>query len=86
MRQLIGGNGQDRRGGGDRIQAQRCADLFSYRGGDPFQGCSVGDPGQPIGIEAPKQKIGVGNGGGSAASAIRDRPGAGAGAFRPDLQ
>ena len=34
VRQLIGGDGQDRRRGSGRIQAQRRADLFVDRGGD----------------------------------------------------
>jgi hypothetical protein len=39
--------------------------------------------GQTIGVETPEQKVGVGDGNCSAASAVGDRPGAGAGAFGP---
>ena len=39
-----------------------------------------------IGVETTEQKVGIGNGNGSAAPAIGDRPGARAGAFGADLQ
>ena len=86
MRQLIGSDGQDSLRGRDPVQAQRHADLFLERGCDPPHRRAGGDASQTIGIEAPEHQVGIGDGDGSAASPIGDRPGAGAGAFGPDLQ
>lgn len=85
MCQLIGGDGQGGRRSRGPVQTQRYADLFLDRGCDPLHRRSIGDAGQTIRVEPPEQKIGVSDGNVCAASAIRDRPRPGPGAFGPDL-
>ena len=54
MRQLIGGHGQYRRRGSDRIEIKRRADLLVNRADDRVHRRRVGDAGQTIGVEAPE--------------------------------